>query len=132
MHFSYVNLLDTTENRCFLILEVKRKYRNNNSRVNWGSNTYTLYHTFFEKAIYCISPDCRPSCAITAPSQFTIMIPSKECRGNESRIAPNSMTEHRKPERKETLRRENMRLSATKITSIVFCAAQRTKIPNAC
>ena len=44
-----------------------------------------------------------------------------------SRIAPNSMTEHRKPERKETLRREKMRHSATKITSIVECAAQRAK-----
>ena len=45
-----------------------------------------------------------------------------------SRIAPNSMTEHRKPEQRDKLRRKNMRHSATKITSIVFCAAQRTKI----
>ena len=44
-----------------------------------------------------------------------------------SRIAPNSLTEHRKPEQGETLRREKMRLSATKITSIVECAAQRAK-----
>ena len=49
-----------------------------------------------------------------------------------SRIAPNSLTEHRKPEHREKLRRKNMRYSATKITSIVFCAAQRAKIPNAC
>ena len=49
-----------------------------------------------------------------------------------SRIAPNSLTEHRKPEQRDKLRRENMRHSATKITSIVFCAAQRAKIPNAC
>lgn len=44
-----------------------------------------------------------------------------------SRIAPNSMTEHRKPEQRDKLRREKMRLSATKITSIVECAAQRAK-----
>ena len=49
-----------------------------------------------------------------------------------SRIAPNSLTEHRKPEQRDKLRRKNMRHSATKITSIVFCAAQRAKIPNAC
>ena len=38
-----------------------------------------------------------------------------------SRIAPNSLTEHRKPEHREKLRRKNMRYSATKITSIVLC-----------
>jgi len=53
--------------------------------------------------------------------------------GERCRIrSTNSLTEHRKPEQRDKLRRKNMRHSATKITSIVFCAAQRAKIPNAC
>ena len=49
-----------------------------------------------------------------------------------SRIAPNSLTEHRNPARYRDTAGRKLRDSATKITSIVFCAAQRSKIPNAC
>jgi len=48
--------------------------------------------------------------------------------GERCRIrSTNSLTEHRKPEQRDKLRRENMRHSATKITSIVFCAAHGRK-----
>ena len=112
------------------------------------TNILALYYTTAApKKQPPLSSNCRPDCAIPAPYQFRILTPmmiegitlererdtADRSGGERCRIrSTNSLTEHRKPEQRDKLRRKNMRHSATKITSIVFCAAQRAKIPNAC
>jgi len=67
------------------------------------------------------SPDCRPHCAETAPYQIRILIPmmiesitlererdtADRSGGERCRIrSTNSLTEHRKPEQRDKLRRK--------------------------
>jgi len=67
------------------------------------------------------SPDCRPHCAETAPYQFRILTPmmiesitlererdtADRSGGERCRIrSTNSLTEHRKPEQRDKLRRK--------------------------